>query len=389
MARRASPVMRQRLLAGDGAPDGGVTKRRARTVAGFASHLPAASRAALGAAFVAASLPVAALAQSASDPAPVPRPAVTEPAGPGTRNAPVPRPVTGIAESPSGLPEGAPQNGTLPTSPAPVSPSGTTTASESAPPVGGPVPPAASVPADGPAPVAPVVPGIVQPTPPLRVAPQDRAVSAATSLRQAVLTVDQEAMYRQSRWGQRATAELARQSRQVADDNDRAFAALVADEDALTAARPGLTPEEFRRRAAAFDERVTAVRQERDAAREALQVGADRERALFFQSAAPVMGSVMAARGALVVLDQRTVLISDQAIDATAAIIAALDAELGDGSQIVAAATQAQAAQAEEGTVGAEDTPAPPETDAPADPQGTEDAAPPDTAPPGPAGSQP
>ena len=162
--------------------------------------------------------------------------------------------------------------------------------------------------------------------------------SARTALAQAILTVDQEAIYRRSRWGQRAEAEIAEQSRKVAADNDTAFAALVADEDALTRARATLDPAEFRRRATAFDERVTAVRQERDDARLALARQADRDRALFFQAAGPVLTSVMEQRGALLVLDQRTVLISAETIDVTAATIAALDAALGDGSDIVAAA---------------------------------------------------
>lgn len=183
---------------------------------------------------------------------------------------------------------------------------------------------------------------------PLRVAPPAGALDGAVqALGRAVLTVDQEAMYRRSRWGLRAQAELAAQSRQVAADNDRAFADLVADEDALTAARATLSPDEFRARAARFDERVTAVRAERQAALEALTETAERDRALFFQAAAPVLGRVMAARGALVVLDQRTVLIADERIDATAATIAALDAELGDGREIIAAAERAQAEGAE------------------------------------------
>ena len=195
-------------------------------------------------------------------------------------------------------------------------------------------------------PPAPAPPG--QPAPeggtPLRVAPPaGPAEGAVQALGRAVLTVDQEAMYRQSRWGLRAQAELAAQSRQVAADNERAFADLVADEDALTAARATLSPDEFRARAARFDERVTAVRAERQAALEALTATADRDRVLFFQVAAPVLGRVMTARGALVVLDQRTVLIADERIDATAATIAALDAELGDGREIIAAAARAQA----------------------------------------------
>lgn len=192
----------------------------------------------------------------------------------------------------------------------------------------------------------------VQDGAPLRVAPSAGSLDGAVqALGRAVLTVDQEAMYRQSRWGLRAQAELAAQSRQVAADNDRAFADLVADEDALTAARATLSPEEFRARAARFDERVVAVRAERQAALEALTQTAERDRALFFQAAAPVLGRVMAARGALVVLDQRTVLIADERIDATAATIAALDAELGDGREIIAA----DRAQAEAGAGAAED----------------------------------
>ena len=201
-------------------------------------------------------------------------------------------------------------------------------------------------PASGAQPTRPVQDGA-----PLRVAPSAGSLDGAVqALGRAVLTVDQEAMYRQSRWGLRAQAELAAQSRQVAADNDRAFADLVADEDALTAARATLSPEEFRARAARFDERVVAVRAERQAALEALTQTAERDRALFFQAAAPVLGRVMAARGALVVLDQRTVLIADERIDATAATIAALDAELGDGREIIAA----DRAQAEAGASAAE-----------------------------------
>lgn len=209
--------------------------------------------------------------------------------------------------------------------------------------------------APGPQPAGPAAEGGA----PLRVVPPALPAGGATAaLGRAVLTVDQEAMYRQSRWGMRVQAELAAQSRQVAADNDRAFADLVADEDALTAARATLSPEEFRQRAARFDERVMAVRAEREAARNALAEMSDLDRALFAQAAAPVLGRLMTARGALVVLDQRTVLIADERIDVTAATIAALDAELGDGREIVAAAlAQARARDEAAGEESAGDAP--------------------------------
>lgn len=209
--------------------------------------------------------------------------------------------------------------------------------------------------------------------------------SGRTALAQAILTVDQEAIYRRSRWGQRAEAEIAEQSRKVAADNDTAFAALVADEDALTRARATLDPAEFRRRATAFDERVTAVRQERDDARLALARQADRDRALFFQAAGPVLTSVMEQRGALLVLDQRTVLISAETIDVTAATIAALDAALGDGSEIVAAAIADEEAAATRPAPAADAGAAPPAaatgTDTPIAPTDAVPAPAPDRAP--------
>ncbi|WP_303729583.1 OmpH family outer membrane protein [Paracoccus solventivorans] len=197
---------------------------------------------------------------------------------------------------------------------------------------------------------------------PLRLAPS-AAAPGADPRALAVVIVDQEALYRQSRWGMRAQAELAAQSRQVAADNDRAFADLVADEDALTAARARLSPEEFRIRATEFDERVMAIRRERDEAREALSDTAERDRAIFFQAAAPVLGRVMVARGALVMLDQRMVLIAEDRVDVTDDAIAALNAELGDGREIIAAALKAQAEQERAQAEAEKDTAPPPETD--------------------------
>lgn len=210
----------------------------------------------------------------------------------------------------------------------------------------------------GPAPVqAPVAP---PPEPaPLRIAPSNTP-NSAEALAQAVLTVDQEAIYRQSAWGRRAEQQIAEESRKVAADNDTAFAELVSDEDKLTAARATLSADEFRRRAAAFDERVTMVRQEREQARVDLARMIERDRALFFQAAAPVLGRIMESRNALVVLDQRTVLISADSIDVTAATVAALDSTLGDGSEIVAAAIEAEKRAAEQAQSQQEQTPTQP-----------------------------
>ena len=82
------------------------------------------------------------------------------------------------------------------------------------------------------------------------------AVSPQPDLQSAVLTIDQDALYAGSRWGQRMRATLEARSRAVQAENDRIAAALEAEDDALTALRPTLDPDEFRRRADAFDAKV-------------------------------------------------------------------------------------------------------------------------------------
>src|SRR5699024_9355403 len=81
-----------------------------------------------------------------------------------------------------------------------------------------------------------------------------RPGAAKGSQAQAILTVDQELLFRDSAWGRRAMAALAEKTRQVAADNDRLFAQLSSEEAALTEQRKTLPPDEFRTRASAFDE---------------------------------------------------------------------------------------------------------------------------------------
>ncbi|MRX49605.1 OmpH family outer membrane protein [Paracoccus sp. S-4012] len=145
-----------------------------------------------------------------------------------------------------------------------------------------------------------------------------------------ILTIDQDALYRDSAWGRRAQAELEARGNALAAENDRIVADLEAQDDALTALRESLPPEEFRARAEAFDAHVQETRRERDLAARALLAEADADRTAFLRAVLPVFGAVMAERGALVVLDRRTVFLSADAIDITGAMIARIDATIGD-----------------------------------------------------------
>lgn len=163
-------------------------------------------------------------------------------------------------------------------------------------------------------------------------APTSPALQAGAAMSKAIVTVDQEQLYSRSAWGKRAEALVAERLRALEAENDRLVKELSAEEAALTDQRATLPAEDFRARAAAFDERVTTLRREREAASLEVAALSDAERSTFFAAAIPVIGALMRERGAVVVLDPRTVLLSAEAIDITDAAVSRLDGEIGDGA---------------------------------------------------------
>lgn len=153
-----------------------------------------------------------------------------------------------------------------------------------------------------------------------------------TDMVSPILSVDADALYGGSVWGQRAQAEIEAQGSALQAENDRLAKQLSDEEAALTAARPDLDPAVFRQRAEAFDSRATSVRRERAQAVADLNARAEADRSAFYQAALPLMGALMQERGAVAVLDRRTVFVSVDQIDITTELIARIDTELGDGA---------------------------------------------------------
>ena len=146
-----------------------------------------------------------------------------------------------------------------------------------------------------------------------------------------VITLDQDALYVNSKWGQRVQAELERQGREIAAENDRLEKQFAQEERELTELRKTLPPDEFRKRADEFDTRVVEVRRERVNAARELQTRANDERNAFFRAALPVLAAVMRERGAVAVLDQRSVFVAADSIDVTEALIRRMDTDIGAG----------------------------------------------------------
>lgn len=150
-----------------------------------------------------------------------------------------------------------------------------------------------------------------------------------------ILTLDLDILYVNSAWGTRAQAQLEAEGAKVAAENERLTRLLSSEEAALTEQRATLDAARFRELAEAFDLRATRIRRERAQAVQDLNSWAESDRAAFFRDALPFMGQIMQERGAVAVLDRRTVFVSLDAIDVTQQLIEMLDDRIGDGEGAV------------------------------------------------------
>ncbi|MEL7013870.1 MAG: OmpH family outer membrane protein [Pseudomonadota bacterium] len=144
-----------------------------------------------------------------------------------------------------------------------------------------------------------------------------------------IVLIDPERLFEQTRLG-RSIAQSVQQDRDALIAMNRQLEAeLEAEEQALTAQREQSSPEAFRALADAFDEKVQQIR--RDSERRARDLERSRERAPrdFLRQVEPILIDVMRDSGAVVVLDQRSVLLSADIIDLTDLVIDRIDTAFG------------------------------------------------------------
>lgn len=162
-------------------------------------------------------------------------------------------------------------------------------------------------------------------------AAQEPDASQAAVPPMPVATLDSEALFLGSQFGQRVQEGLERDSEALAAENRRIEAELIAEERRLTEQRGSLPPEEFARLAAEFDSKVQRIRAEQDRKARSLQERLEDSRQRFLAAAGPVLAELLRARRASVLLDANTVLIAVEGVDITERAIAAMDARYGDG----------------------------------------------------------
>ncbi len=156
--------------------------------------------------------------------------------------------------------------------------------------------------------------------------------AAAQDFRPQVLIIDSDRLYLESDYGRRVAADLAAQAAEIQAENDRIVETLTQEERSLTLRRPEMTPEAFRVESEAFDAKVQEVRRVRDAKNLEFQVANAEARAEFEERVQGIVANIMLERGAVLVMEQRNVVLSIRLANITDEAIARVNAELGDGT---------------------------------------------------------
>ena len=151
----------------------------------------------------------------------------------------------------------------------------------------------------------------------------------------AVLILDSDRLYQDSRYGQQIRARLDADAAALKAENDRIVAALTEEERSLTTRRPTLTPEAFRKEAQEFDTKVQGIRRARDTKEIELQTARATAQKDFYGQVQAIVGQIMLERGAAVTLDQRSVFVALSAADITQDAIARIDATFVDAPSAV------------------------------------------------------
>jgi len=148
----------------------------------------------------------------------------------------------------------------------------------------------------------------------------------------SILTINQDLLFSASLYGERVRDEIEAEKTRLEIAIRQIESDLVAEEKSLTEQRATLPNDEFRKLADAFDQKVQGIRSAQKTKAQNLGRKLDQERAGFYKRVLPVLGELMKERGAMVVLDQRTVFASASSVDITEIAVRRIDATIGDGT---------------------------------------------------------
>jgi Skp family chaperone for outer membrane proteins len=150
--------------------------------------------------------------------------------------------------------------------------------------------------------------------------------AAAPAAAQSILVIDIDRVMREAAAARALRVLETRERRALRDRLDALQRELAEEEAELTELRDAPDRVEFDRRVRAFDQKVRAARSTAQESAVALERRFDAAREALRAEIDPLIDGLIAERGALVAFDADAVLRAADAVDATEALIARLDA---------------------------------------------------------------
>jgi Skp family chaperone for outer membrane proteins len=147
------------------------------------------------------------------------------------------------------------------------------------------------------------------------------------------LFINQEQILLGSEAGQTLLDEEERRRNDLVARARSIDAAFEEEERELTEKRETTPAEEFRKLADDFDARVVAARKRQDEKSDALAQELEQKRREFYAGVAPILVRMMERFGARAIFDENSVLLADQRLNITDAVIAEIDKSRAHGDQ--------------------------------------------------------
>tara|TARA_B100000963_G_scaffold115670_1_gene100754 strand:- start:67 stop:594 length:528 start_codon:yes stop_codon:yes gene_type:complete len=145
-----------------------------------------------------------------------------------------------------------------------------------------------------------------------------------------LFTVDMSKLFRSSDFGKDIISANNKARKELQNENEELETRLLSEEKELSEQRKILSPDEFRPKALEFDKKVSIIRTEQGEKEVNLKNKARKEESEFYKRIYPLLYELLSARGGLVLIDQRNVILWDSSVDITDDAIKLINQVLGE-----------------------------------------------------------
>ena len=150
------------------------------------------------------------------------------------------------------------------------------------------------------------------------------------SFRSPVLAIDQQRLFVDSAFGKASLTALETASRDLQAEIRKIESDLEIEERLLTERRQTLPPTEFTPLASAFDDKVESIRAAWGAKDRELKRQRELDQQTFYETVLPILVEVMQEVGAVMLVDQSSVILTLDRVDITQIAIERIDERLSE-----------------------------------------------------------